>query len=67
MIRAGTVDVLFGNEDEVRHLTGCDTLNDCIADLSKDVGTLVITRGAPSLSSREKSRPARRGTPVTPK
>ena len=46
MIRAGTVDVLFGNEDEVRHLTGCEALNDCIADLSKDVGTLVITRGA---------------------
>jgi sugar/nucleoside kinase (ribokinase family) len=46
MIRAGTVDVLFGNEDEVRHLTGCDTLADCISGLSKDVGTLVITRGA---------------------
>ena len=46
MIRAGTADILFGNEDEVRHLTGCDALSDCIADLSKDVGTLVITRGA---------------------
>ena len=46
MIRAGTVDVLFGNEDEVRHLTGCTNLADCISDLSKDVETLVITRGA---------------------
>ena len=24
MIEAGIVDVLFGNEHEVRHLTGCD-------------------------------------------
>ncbi len=31
MIDAGTVDILFGNEDEVRHLTGCDELDDCIA------------------------------------
>jgi sugar/nucleoside kinase (ribokinase family) len=46
MIERGTVDILFGNEDEVRHLTGCDTLSDCIADLSKRVRTLVITRGA---------------------
>ena len=46
MIRGGTVDVLFGNEDEVRHLTGCDSLSDCIADLTANVETLVITRGA---------------------
>ena len=46
MIQGGTVDVLFGNEDEVRHLTGCSELADCIADLSKHVATLVITRGA---------------------
>jgi sugar/nucleoside kinase (ribokinase family) len=46
MIEAGTVDLLFGNEDEVRHLTGCGSLGDCIADLSNHVRTLVITRGA---------------------
>jgi len=46
MIEAGTVDILFGNEDEVRHLTGCAGLDDCIAALSPRVRTLVITRGA---------------------
>ena len=46
MIDAGTVDVLFGNEDEVRHLTGCGDLSECIAVLSRQVKTLVITRGA---------------------
>ena len=45
MIEAGTVDLLFGNEDEVRHLTGCGELADCITRLSRNVGTLVITRG----------------------
>jgi len=46
MIEAGTVDILFGNEDEVRHLTGCDGLPQCIGSLSGKVSTLVITRGA---------------------
>jgi len=46
MIEARTADILFGNEDEVRYLTGCGGLEDCIAQLSKHVGTLVITRGA---------------------
>jgi len=46
MIEAGTADVLFGNEDEVRHLTGCSELSDCIASLSRNVRTVVITRGA---------------------
>jgi len=46
MIEAGTVDILFGNEDEVRHLTGCDEFADCIESLSRHVPTLVITRGA---------------------
>jgi sugar/nucleoside kinase (ribokinase family) len=46
MIEAKTADVLFGNEDEVRQLTGCGELADCIAALSNNVGTLVITRGA---------------------
>jgi len=46
MIEAGTVDILFGNEDEVRHLTGCGDLADCLASLSNRVATLVITRGA---------------------
>jgi sugar/nucleoside kinase (ribokinase family) len=46
MIEAGTVDLLFGNEDEVRHLTGCGELAECITALSPHVKTLVITRGA---------------------
>jgi len=46
MIDRKTVDILFGNEDEIRHLTDCDSLEDCIAALSLKVGTLVITRGA---------------------
>jgi sugar/nucleoside kinase (ribokinase family) len=46
MIDAGTADILFGNEDEVRHLTGCSALDQCIAALSAKVPTLVITRGA---------------------
>ena len=46
MIEAGLVDMLFGNEHEMRHLTGCGDLNDCIAALTQKVSTLVITRGA---------------------
>ena len=46
MIEAKNVDLLFGNEDEVRQLTDCSDLSDCIAALSGNVGTLVITRGA---------------------
>jgi sugar/nucleoside kinase (ribokinase family) len=46
MIDAGLVDVLFGNEHEMRHLTGCGTIDECIGALSPKVGTLVITRGA---------------------
>ena len=45
MIDAGTADILFGNEDEIRHLTGCGELQDCIGELSPKVRTLVITRG----------------------
>jgi sugar/nucleoside kinase (ribokinase family) len=46
MIGSGTVDILFGNEHEVRHLTGCAGLTDCIAALAGSVATLVITQGA---------------------
>src|SRR6478672_1938372 len=46
MIDAGLVDILFGNEHEVAHLTGCSSLSDCIGALESKVGTLVITRGA---------------------
>lgn len=45
MIDQNMIDLLFGNEDEVRHLTGCNALSDCIAALSPSVATLVITRG----------------------
>ena len=46
MIDKGTVDILFGNEDEIRHLTGCGALADSIAELEGSVKTLVVTRGA---------------------
>ena len=46
MIEAHTADILFGNEDEVRHLTGCGELGECIEALRSSVRTLVITRGA---------------------
>ncbi|HEY6661510.1 MAG TPA: adenosine kinase [Sphingomicrobium sp.] len=46
MIDARTADILFGNEDEVRHLTGCGELTECIATLTPKVRTLVITRGS---------------------
>jgi sugar/nucleoside kinase (ribokinase family) len=45
MIDAGLVDLLFGNEHEVRHLTGCIDLGDCLDLLSAKVRTLVVTRG----------------------
>ena len=45
MIDGGTVDILFGNEDEIRQLTGCGALEDCIAGLAPKVPVLVITRG----------------------
>jgi sugar/nucleoside kinase (ribokinase family) len=54
MILAGTVDVLFGNEDEVRHLTGCGSLAECVDSLSTHVRTLVITRGADGALAAEK-------------
>jgi len=46
MIDDGNVDILFANEDEVRHLTGCGAIDECIAALSPKVRTLVITCGA---------------------
>jgi sugar/nucleoside kinase (ribokinase family) len=46
MIDAGMVDILFGNEHEMRHLTGCRNLAECVDALSPKVGTLVLTRGA---------------------
>jgi sugar/nucleoside kinase (ribokinase family) len=45
MIDAGTVDLLFANEDEVRHLTGSDDLERALEQLSATVGTLIVTRG----------------------
>jgi len=61
MIEAKTIDVLFGNEDEVRHLTGCSELGDCLAELSKNVGTVVITRGAQGAIAFEAGQTAQIG------
>lgn len=46
MIDSGVVDLLFGNEQEVKHLTGCTDLADCLEALAPKVETLVVTRGA---------------------
>jgi sugar/nucleoside kinase (ribokinase family) len=46
MVEEGLVDILFGNDHEVRHLTGCGAINDCINLLDSKVATLIITRGA---------------------
>ena len=56
MIDAGLVDVLFGNEHEVGHLTGCSTLSECIEALAPKVGTLVVTRGADGAIGVENGR-----------
>jgi len=65
MIDGGLVDVLFGNEDEVRHLTGCGDLTDCLAALSSKVRTLVITRGAAGAVAVENGQRAEiRAAPV---
>lgn len=45
MIDSGVVDMLFGNEDEMRQLTGCGALVDCLNSLSPKVGALIVTRG----------------------
>jgi sugar/nucleoside kinase (ribokinase family) len=46
IVDSGVVDILFGNEHEVRHLTGCETLADCLQALAGKVATLVVTRGS---------------------
>jgi sugar/nucleoside kinase (ribokinase family) len=46
MIDAGVVDLLFANEDEARHLTGTEDLDAALGELSAQVKTLVVTRGA---------------------
>jgi sugar/nucleoside kinase (ribokinase family) len=46
MVDSGLVDILFGNEHEVRHLTGCGEIADCLDALSSKVGTLIVTRGS---------------------
>jgi sugar/nucleoside kinase (ribokinase family) len=45
MIEQGAVDILFGNEDELLHLTGRTDLDAAVEQLSPKVRTLVATRG----------------------
>jgi sugar/nucleoside kinase (ribokinase family) len=58
MIDAGLVDLLFGNEDEMRHLTGCAELSDCLDALGPKVRVLVATRGAAGAVAVEKGERA---------
>ncbi|MFL6745501.1 MAG: adenosine kinase, partial [Sphingomicrobium sp.] len=46
LIDSGLVGILFGNEDEVRQLTGCRALGECLDVLAPKVRTLVVTRGS---------------------
>ena len=65
MIDSGVVDILFGNEHEVRHLTGCEDLGNCLEALSSKVGTLVVTRGAEgAIAIRGDERAEVRAAPV---
>ena len=56
MIDEGVIDLLFANEDEVRHLTGRGDLEAALADLSVKVGTLVVTRGAAGAMAMENGK-----------
>jgi sugar/nucleoside kinase (ribokinase family) len=56
MVESGVVDMLFGNEHEMRHLTGCGAMDECIEALSSKVKTLVITRGAEGAVAAENGR-----------
>lgn len=56
MIDQGNVDVLFGNEHEIRHLTGLGELRDCVERLAGRVPTIVVTRGERGSMAVEKGR-----------
>jgi sugar/nucleoside kinase (ribokinase family) len=56
MIESRIIDILFGSEHEMRHLSGCSDLADCIEALSPKVSTLVITRGAAGAVAVEDGR-----------
>jgi sugar/nucleoside kinase (ribokinase family) len=45
MVDAGLVDILFGNEHEIIHLTGARDLGEALTALEDKVATLVATRG----------------------
>jgi sugar/nucleoside kinase (ribokinase family) len=53
MIDGGLIDMLFANEDEVRHLTGCGDFEQCLAALAPKVATLVVTQGAAGATALE--------------
>lgn len=46
LIESGLVDLVFGNEHEVAHLTGSRSLGEAIEMLLPRLDTLVVTRGA---------------------
>ncbi len=45
LIDDGAIDLLFANEDEVRHLTGSSDLEPALDQLSSKIATLIVTRG----------------------
>ncbi|MEJ7777829.1 MAG: adenosine kinase [Sphingomicrobium sp.] len=56
MIEAGAIDLLFANEDEARHLTGCADLDSALDALLPKVATLIVTRGAAGAIGIEQKR-----------
>jgi sugar/nucleoside kinase (ribokinase family) len=66
MVDGELVDILFGNEHEIRNLTGCTSIEDCIASLSPKVETLVITLGADGALASERGEVSKiAAAPVT--
>jgi sugar/nucleoside kinase (ribokinase family) len=64
MIDGGMVDILFANENEVRHLTGCGDFEQCLAALAPKVATLVVTQGAAGATALERGE--REQVPAVP-
>jgi sugar/nucleoside kinase (ribokinase family) len=53
MVEGGVVDILFGNEEEMRHLSGATSVAGCFEALAGKVGTIVITCGANGAAAAE--------------
>lgn len=65
LVDGGTVDLLFGNEDEARALTGAASLGQAVARLVRPGSAVVVTRGAAgSVVATEAGQHAEKAAPV---